>query len=51
MLACKDPKHPLTTAEMHVVDFVNENIRKIASLSINDIAEGAFVSNGKIYLR
>lgn len=48
MLECKDPKHPLTTAEIHVVDFINENIGKIASLSINDIAEGAFVSNATV---
>ena len=48
MLECTDAKHPLTTAEMHVVHYVNENIAKIASLSINDIAEGAFVSNATV---
>lgn len=44
MLECKDPKHPLTTAETHVVDYLNDNIANIASLSITDIAERAYVS-------
>ena len=48
MLECRDPKHPLTAAERHVVDFVNENIAGIASLSISDVAEGAFVSNATV---
>ena len=48
MLECRDPKHPLTATEKHVVDYLNENIGQIASLSINDISEGAFVSNATV---
>ena len=44
MLECKDPKHPLTTTEKHVIDYLNDNIANIASLSITDIAEKAYVS-------
>ena len=48
MLECTDLRHPLTPAERHVVDYLNDNIADIASLSIGDIAEGAFVSNATV---
>ncbi|MBO4836802.1 MAG: MurR/RpiR family transcriptional regulator [Clostridia bacterium] len=48
MLECRDRKHPLTPAEKHVVDYLNDHIADIASLSITDISEGAFVSNATV---
>ncbi len=48
MLECNDPKRPLTPAERHVVDYLNENIARIASLSITDISEGAYVSTATV---
>jgi DNA-binding MurR/RpiR family transcriptional regulator len=39
---------PFTTAEKQVLNFIKENISNLASLSITDIAEQAFVSTATI---
>ena len=44
MLESKDLNHPLTATETHVIDYLNDHIANIASLSITDIAEKTYVS-------
>jgi len=48
VLECRGPRHPLTSTEKHVIDYLNENIEEISSLSITDISERAFVSTATV---
>ena len=44
MLTCSNPDYPLSKLERHVIDFLNSNPDCIASMTISEIADQAFVS-------
>lgn len=46
-LKCQDGQH-LTPNEQHVIDYINQNVDKIADLTISEIADQAYVSASTI---